>query len=213
MSKRIISKFNRHNKIGDGFFAHHYDGVYKPFIQACVDRAAAHDGMKGKAGSREAKLAYDVKHGFQDAKGTWLIDGGGQSISHALKLSTISDAKRGKLAGNTLGTAYKNLMAAERAAKNANGGGKTDAEKKAAQQAATLTRMEKLADECGVSIISKAAKIGMSEKYLEAIAMPDGAERIAAAKKAADALTAAVLKDFGLKPASLAAPVKKAANG
>ena len=86
-----------------------------PFFKAVFDHATALDLFKGEKGATAAKLAYDVQHGFRNAKGEYLVKGGLATISQAKFFASYPLKKLQDVQGATLGTAYKTASIAKNA--------------------------------------------------------------------------------------------------
>ena len=121
MSKAIIKKFNEHETTQENSFAENAKTVYAPFFNAVLDREVYFDTLKGVKGANNEKLKYDVKHGFRDKQGEYLVKGGLQAISQAKFFAPCTIKELEQVIGSTLGTAYKNetqKLIREKTAKN-----------------------------------------------------------------------------------------------
>lgn len=130
MTKAIVNNFNATEAATEALFAENAKAVYAPLFKAVTDRETAFELFKGEKGSTAAKLAYDVQHGFRNAKGDYLIKGGLQTISQAKFFAGYTLKQLQGVKGSTLGTAYKSESIAKNAAKpkrNAETGGKRGA--------------------------------------------------------------------------------------
>ena len=122
MTKAIIKTFNETETAMDLTFAKNAAKVYAPFFKAVKDRQIAFEMFKGEKGATEAKLQYDIEHGFRNSNKDYLV--GKDGLSNEARLSIISQAKffadysvkeLEALTGATLGTAYKNVSIAKNA--------------------------------------------------------------------------------------------------
>ena len=121
MSKIVIKKFNEHEATQENSFAENAKTIYAPFFNAVLDREVYYDTLKGVKGANDEKLKYDIKHGFRDKEGNYLVKGGLQAISQAKFFSPCSIEELQQVKGSTLGTAYKNetqRLVKEHTAKN-----------------------------------------------------------------------------------------------
>jgi len=108
MSKIIIKKFNEHEATQENSFAENAKTIYAPFFNAVLDREVYYDTLKGVKGANDEKLKYDVKHGFRNKQGEYLVKGGLIAISQAKFFAPCSIEELRQVKGSTLGTAYKN---------------------------------------------------------------------------------------------------------
>ena len=122
MTKAIIKTFNETENAMDLTFAKNAAKVYAPFFKAVKDREIAFEMFKGEKGATEAKLQYDIEHGFRNSNKDYLV--GKSGLSNSARLSIISQAKffadysvkeLQNVSGATLGTAYKNVSIAKNA--------------------------------------------------------------------------------------------------
>lgn len=130
MTKAIVNNFNATEAATEALFAENAKAVYAPFFKAVSDRVTAFEMFKGEKGATAAKLAYDVQHGFRNAKGDYLVKGGLATISQAKFFAGYTLKQLQDVQGATLGTAYKNASIAKNADKpkrNAETGGKRGA--------------------------------------------------------------------------------------
>lgn len=114
MTKAIIKTFNETESAIENTFAQNVKTVYAPFFKAVADRDNAHEALKGEKGAPAAKLAYDVKHGFRDEQGDFLIKGGQPALTWARHFSTYTVKELENVKGANISTAYKNVNAAKR---------------------------------------------------------------------------------------------------
>ena len=117
MTKAIVNNFNATETATETLFAENAKAVYAPFFKAVTDRASAFELFKGEKGATAAKLAYDVQHGFRNAKGEYLVKGGLATISQGKFFAGYTVKQLQNVQGATLGTAYKNESIAKNAAK------------------------------------------------------------------------------------------------
>ena len=124
MTKSVIKTFNETEAAIEMTFAKNAAKVYAPFFKAVKDRDIAFEMFKGEKGATEAKLQYDIEHGFRNSNGDYLV--GKAGLSNSARLSIISQAKffadysvkeLQDVTGATLGTAYKNVSIAKNASK------------------------------------------------------------------------------------------------
>ena len=108
MSKTIVKNFNNVETLAEQNFAKNAKTVYAPFFNAVLDREVYFDTLKGVKGANNEKLKYDVKHGFRDKQGEYLVKGGLQAISQAKFFAPCTIKELEQVIGSTLGTAYKN---------------------------------------------------------------------------------------------------------
>lgn len=108
MSKTVIKTFNETETTLEKTFAKNAEKVYAPFFNAVLDREVYFDTLKGVKGANAEKLKYDVKHGFRDKQGEYLVKGGLQAISQAKFFASHTLDELQNVIGSTLGTAYKN---------------------------------------------------------------------------------------------------------
>tara|TARA_S200002703_G_scaffold62703_1_gene54452 strand:+ start:988 stop:1590 length:603 start_codon:yes stop_codon:yes gene_type:complete len=108
MSKTIVKNFNNVETLAEQNFAKNAKTVYAPFFNAVLDREVYFDTLKGVKGANAEKLKYDVKHGFRDKQGEYLVKGGLQAISQAKFFANHTLNELQNVIGATLGTAYKN---------------------------------------------------------------------------------------------------------
>lgn len=108
MSKTIVKNFNNVETLAEQNFAKNAKTVYAPFFNAVLDREVYFDTLKGVKGANAEKLKYDVKHGFRDKQGEYLVKGGLQAISQAKFFANHTLDELQNVIGATLGTAYKN---------------------------------------------------------------------------------------------------------
>lgn len=121
MSKSVIKTFNETETTLEKTFAKNAEKVYAPFFNAVLDREVYFDTLKGVKGANNEKLKYDVKHGFRDKQGEYLVKGGLQAISQAKFFANHTIEELQNVIGSTLGTAYKNetqRLVKEHTAKN-----------------------------------------------------------------------------------------------
>jgi len=121
MSKTIVKNFNNVETLAEQNFAKNAKTVYAPFFNAVLDREVYFDTLKGVKGANNEKLKYDVKHGFRDKQGEYLVKGGLQAISQAKFFAPCTIKELEQVIGSTLGTAYKNetqKLIREKTAKN-----------------------------------------------------------------------------------------------
>lgn len=117
MTKAIVNNFNATETATETLFAENAKAVYAPFFKAVTDRVTAFDLFRGEKGATAAKLAYDVQHGFRNAKGEYLVRGGLATISQAKFFAGYTVKQLQDVQGATLGTAYKNASIAKNADK------------------------------------------------------------------------------------------------
>lgn len=124
MTKSVIKTFNETEAAIEMTFAKNAAKVYAPFFKAVKDREIAFEMFKGEKGATDAKLAYDIEHGFRNSNKDYLV--GKAGLSNEARLSIISQAKffadysvkeLQNVSGATLGTAYKNVSIAKNASK------------------------------------------------------------------------------------------------
>lgn len=124
MTKSVIKTFNETEAAIEMTFAKNAAKVYAPFFKAVKDRDIAFEMFKGEKGATEAKLQYDIEHGFRNSNKDYLV--GKSGLSNSARLSIISQAKffadysvkeLQNVSGATLGTAYKNVSIAKNASK------------------------------------------------------------------------------------------------
>jgi len=124
MTKSVIKTFNETEAAIEMTFAKNAAKVYAPFFKAVKDREIAFEMFKGEKGATDAKLAYDIEHGFRNSNKDYLV--GKAGLSNSARLSIISQAKffsdysvkeLQEVSGATLGTAYKNVSIAKNASK------------------------------------------------------------------------------------------------
>ena len=108
MSKIIIKKFNEHEATQENSFAENAKTIYAPFFDAVLNREVYYDTLKGVKGANDLKLKYDVKHGFRDKQGEYLVKTGLQAISRAKFFCSQTIEELQQVKGAKLGTAYKN---------------------------------------------------------------------------------------------------------
>ena len=108
MSKSIIKNFNEHEATQENSFAQNAKTIYAPFFNAVLDREVYFDTLKGVKGANDPKLKYDIKNGFRNKQGEYLVKGGLQAISQAKFFTPCSIEELQQVKGATLGTAYKN---------------------------------------------------------------------------------------------------------
>ena len=122
MTKSVIKTFNETEAAIEMTFAKNAAKVYAPFFKAVKDRDIAFEMFKGEKGATDAKLAYDIEHGFRNSNKDYLV--GKSGLSNSARLSIISQAKffsdysvkeLQDVSGATLGTAYKNVSIAKNA--------------------------------------------------------------------------------------------------
>jgi|TARA_B100001094_G_scaffold222935_1_gene217030 hypothetical protein len=122
MTKSVIKTFNETEAAIEMTFAKNAAKVYAPFFKAVKDRDIAFEMFKGEKGATDAKLAYDIEHGFRNSNKDYLV--GKAGLSNEARLSIISQAKffadysvkeLQDVTGATLGTAYKNVSIAKNA--------------------------------------------------------------------------------------------------
>ena len=114
MTKAIIKTFNETESAIENTFAQNVKTVYAPFFKAVADRDNAHEALKGEKGAPAAKLEYDIKHGFRDEKGDFLIKGGQPALTWARHFSTYTVKELEGVKGANISTAYKNVQASKR---------------------------------------------------------------------------------------------------
>tara|TARA_X000000950_G_scaffold264118_1_gene337032 strand:+ start:133 stop:771 length:639 start_codon:yes stop_codon:yes gene_type:complete len=109
-------------------FTDNYDTVYKPYLVPFKARLAYAEQQKGVKGKQAMMLSYDIKKGFRDGNGIWLIPE--QDISKATKLARYTDKELlelvARIGGNTIGTICKNISLNKTATTKANSKPKTD---------------------------------------------------------------------------------------
>lgn len=138
MTKQIIKTFNDTESAIENTFAQNVKTVYAPFFKAVADRDNAHEALKGEKGAPAAKLEYDIKHGFRDEKGEFLIKGGQPALTWARHFSTYTVKELQAVKGANISTAYKNVNAAKRREKvTTKKPAKAAADNKAAENAET----------------------------------------------------------------------------
>jgi len=122
MTKSVIKTFNETEAAIEMTFAKNAAKVYAPLFKAVKDREIAFEMFKGEKGATDAKLAYDIEHGFRNSNKDYLV--GKAGLSNEARLSIISQAKffsdysvkeLQEVSGATLGTAYKNVSIAKNA--------------------------------------------------------------------------------------------------
>lgn len=180
MTKAIVNNFNATEAATEGLFAENAKAVYAPFFKAVMDRASAFELFKGEKGATAAKLAYDVQHGFRNAKGEYLVKGGLATISQGKFFAGYTLKQLQDVQGATLGTAYKNESIAKNADKPKRGkvtNAKPAADEKAApaieakpgnvkEMAAQIVKMygPEKANKLAMAIADLCIDAGMDEK-------------------------------------------------
>ncbi len=91
MTKSVIKTFNETEAAIEMTFAKNAAKVYAPFFKAVKDREIAFEMFKGEKGATDAKLAYDIEHGFRNSNKDYLV--GKSGLSNSARLSIISQAK------------------------------------------------------------------------------------------------------------------------
>ena len=117
MTKSVIKTFNETEAAIEMTFAKNAAKVYAPFFKAVKDREIAFEMFKGEKGATEAKLQYDIEHGFRNSNKDYLVKGGLSAISQAKFFADYSVKELQNVTGSTLGTAYKNVSIAKNASK------------------------------------------------------------------------------------------------
>ena len=117
MTKSVIKTFNETETAIEMTFAKNAAKVYAPFFKAVKDREIAFEMFKGEKGATEAKLQYDIEHGFRNSNKDYLVKGGLSAISQAKFFADYSVKELQNVTGSTLGTAYKNVSIAKNANK------------------------------------------------------------------------------------------------
>jgi len=117
MTKSVIKTFNETEAAIEMTFAKNAAKVYAPFFKAVKDREIAFEMFKGEKGATEAKLQYDIEHGWRNSNKDYLVKGGLSAISQAKFFADYSVKELQDVSGATLGTAYKNVSIAKNASK------------------------------------------------------------------------------------------------
>ncbi len=115
MTKSVIKTFNETEAAIEMTFAKNAAKVYAPFFKAVKDREIAFEMFKGEKGATEAKLQYDIEHGWRNSNKDYLVKGGLSAISQAKFFADYSVKELQDVSGATLGTAYKNVSIAKNA--------------------------------------------------------------------------------------------------
>jgi len=117
MTKSVIKTFNETEAAIEMTFAKNAAKVYAPFFKAVKDREIAFEMFKGEKGATEAKLQYDIEHGWRNSNKDYLVKGGLSAISQAKFFADYSVKELQDVTGSTLGTAYKKVSIAKNASK------------------------------------------------------------------------------------------------